>query len=284
MKFLKLIPLLLLPAVVLPSCSDDDNERDNTATLTLPTTTNFIASYDNTTGTLNSLPGASFNITVNYSASTYQVSVSDLQYAPGQVATSFVLPELHYAVTNDGWEMEHEGDIKVDASNGVSTISDLKVVFNLRATGDQTLVALSFTIDHRYDINTVLVQNVFVGTTSSVDMTDPTDKPFSTKNPQYFVQIDKTGKTAILRIAYPQFVATMPTSIQVMDFPGIPLTITREGFSLNASEIIPEIKGTPYPNFKITNLHATVETGDDFDLTFECEHFNRRVTVEGKAY
>ena len=93
MKFLKLIPLLLLPAVVLPSCSDDDNERDNTATLTLPTTTNFIASYDNTTGTLNSLPGASFNITVNYSASTYQVSVSDLQYAPGQVAT-FSAPNL----------------------------------------------------------------------------------------------------------------------------------------------------------------------------------------------
>lgn len=283
MKFLKLLPLLF-SVLLFSSCGSDNDEPENTATLSLPTSTNFIASYDNTNGNLATLPGANFFIQVNLSATTYQVAVNDLQFTPGEVATSFVLPELRYAVTQNGWEMEHEGEIKVDATNGTHTVSDLKVVFNLRANGNQVLVALSFTLDGRYDINTILTQNVFVGTTTSVDLSDPSDKPFTTKTSQYFVQLAKDGKTATLRIAYPQFLATMPSTIEVMDFPNIPVTIIRDGFTLVASEIIPEIKGTPYPDFKISNLRAEAEMGGDFDLSFECARFNRKVSVEGTSY
>lgn len=284
MKILKLLPLLAIVALILPSCGGDDDTPENVSTLSLPASTNFINSFDTQSGTLYELPGANIGIVVNQSQNIYQLTFNDLQYNSGKVATSFSLPELRYALTQTGWDMTNPGPIQVASTDGNHTVTDLNVKFSLRADGSQTLVGISLVLDSQYAVNVVLTQNAFVGTTTSTDITDPANAPFTTKNPQYMIELAKDKKTATLYIAYPQFLATMPTSIEMMEFAGIPVTMTRDGFSLNAASVIPSIKGTPYPNFEVTDVKANVISGKSLSLEFKCARFNRQVSVTGTPY
>lgn len=283
MKFIKLLPLLLLPALILPSCGDNDEPRENMVSLTIDSKLNYISSYDLSTSTTEIFPGANYGIIANMDRNAIELSVNDLQFNKGERAISFTLPEMRMNVIHTGWKLEQKESVSVQAGASTVTVSDIKIDFNLRANGSQNLVLLSFVLDGRYAINTFFTHNQFIGTTTSTDLSDPADDPFTTQQSQYLVVFDgKTNKVQV-QIANPKFLDKMPP-LSIMVFDAIPMNFSNDGFTFSASEIIPSIKGTPYPDFKVSNLEGKVVAGKTLTLKFDCARFNRQVTVAGTAY
>lgn len=283
MKLTRLLPLLLLTAIVLPSC-DDSEPAENTQSLTIDSSINYISSIDLNDNTQSILPGADYGIIVNLDNSTLQLFVNNLQYAPSERAISFTLPEMRLNYTQTGYDISQNSAMQVDAGTSTVSVSNLEIKFVLRADGSQNLVTINFTLDGRYELTTLFTYNQFIGTTTSTDLTDPTDEPFSTNQSRYLVVIDGKTNTAEVQIAYPKFLEGMPNNLGTMKFQNIPLTFTKDGFTFVIGELTPMIGEVPYPEFVLTNIRGKVVAGKTLDLTFDCEKYNREVTVDGTSY
>jgi hypothetical protein len=285
MKYLKLLPLMLLVAFILPSCIDDnDNSSSTTETLSISSTYNYIASVDIADNSLQVLPGANIGLVVDKSNVTIQLYISDLQYDANSRAVSFNTPELQMSTTTSGWSLEQsEAMTLTTSSNSTVNISNLKVKFNQRSTGSQNLVILSFTVDGRYQVSTYFTPTQYIGTTTSVDVDAPTVGVFTSETPQYLVVLDRTNMKAQVQVANAKFLDGMP-SLGTMVFDEIPLTFTKTGYTFTTDSVIPSISDVPYPAFTLTNLSGSVEAGKTLKLKFTCAKYNREVTVEGTVY
>lgn len=285
MKFPKflLLPLLALSAIILPSCGDDD-PKGNTQALTIQSSLNYISVHDRQEDKTDVFTGANYGVLVNLDQTTIQLNVNDLQYIPGERAISFSLPDIRMNITKNGWELDHPEAMQVQTGNSTVSVSRLKVEFVLRADGLQNLVSIKFVIDNRYEITTLFTHNQFIGETKSTDIDNPEKDPFSTKQSRYLITFDGKTKKAEVQIAYPKFLDGMPSNLGVMRFPDIPMTYTEDGFSFKVRSLVPQIGSDPYPAFEITNLEGKVVAGKTLLLTFECQKFNRKVTITGTAY
>lgn len=283
MKFLKFLPLLILSAFIFSSCGDD-GPTENTQALTIQSSLNYVSVIDRTDNSQTVLVGADYGVLVNLDRSTLQLHVNNFQYSSDERAISFTLPELRMDYTQTGWKLNAPSPIQVEAGSSTVTISDVKVDFNLRADGSQNLVTIDFVMDDRYEVTTFFTHNQFIGETKSTDISDPANDPFSTNQSRYLVVFDGKTKKAEVQIAYPRFMEGMPANLGIMRFADIPMTYTEDGFTFSTSSLIPEIASTPYPAFAITNLQGTVVAGKSLTLTFECEKYDRKVTVTGTAY
>lgn len=283
MRFFKFLPLLFLSAFILTSCGDD-GPQENSQTLIIQSSLNYVSVIDRTDNTQSVLPGADYGIVVNLDRSTLQLSINNFQFAASERAISFTLPEIRMDYTQTGWEINSNDPISVDTGNGSAVISNLRLKFVLRSDGSQNLVTINFVLDNRYEVTTIFTHNQFIGETKSTDITDPENNPFSTNQSRYLVILDGKTKKAEVQIAYPKFLEGMPSNLGVMRFKDIPVTSTKDGFTFATGSLIPEISNVPYPAFAITNLSGTVVAGKTLSLTFECEKYNRKVTVAGTAY
>lgn len=284
MKILKLLPLLLLSAIVLPSCNNNDDPQANTQAVVISADSSTVASYNRDDQSLDILPGAIYGVLVNLDNSTLQLSVANLQYDGNQQAISFSLPELRLGMSQTGWLLDHAEPISVQTQSGTATISKLQVNFALRANGAQNVVRIYMVLDDKYELTTIFNNSQFIGTTTSTDITDPADNPFTTDLSQYLVVIDRQKKTAQVQIANPKFLDNMPSNLGIMIFDNIPLTFSADGYTFSTSNLIPKIGKDPYPAFEISNLQGSVIAGKSLSLTFDCAKFNRKVTVAGTAY
>lgn len=283
MKFLKFLPLLFLSAFIYTSCGDD-GPTENTQVLTIQSSLNYVSVIDRDDNTQSVLNGADYGILVNLDKSTLQLNVNNFQYSPSERAINFTLPELRMDYTQTGWQLNAPDPVRVQTGASEVTVSDIKVYFVLRADGSQNLATLDFVVDGRYEVTTFFTHNQFIGETRSTGISNPDDKPFSTNQSRYLVIFDGKTKKAEVQIAYPKFIDGMPSNLGIMRFPDIPLTYTKDGFTFKTSSLIPEIANVPYPAFAITNLEGTVVAGKTLSLTFECEKYDRKVTVTGTAY
>lgn len=284
MKLFKLLPLMLLSAFILSACGDDEPQEE-TQSLTISSSLNYISSLDKTTGTIAVLPGADYGILAFPERNMVELYVNNLQYDPNETAITFAIPAIRMNVTQGGWKYDGSETFTVQADNRTATVSNLKVDFVLRSDGAQNLVYIYFVLDGRYELTTFFVNNFFIGTTSSTDLTDPANAPFFTQQSQYLVIIDKKTMTAEVQIAYPKFVEAMPAErVGTMKFQNIPMSFTGDGMTFRINELIPLAGNAPFPNYKITNLWGTIHAGKSLSLTFDCEAFNRKVTVDATAY
>ena len=284
MKFFQILTLLSLPVVMLTSCgNDDDNPSGNSFSLPVDAAGNTILSQNISTGAVEALPGANYGLKGDLDNGVLTLTINDLQYDSQKNAISFTLPAARLSITQGSFSVDQAGDVSVALSNGAVTVSDLLIKFALQTNGTQKLVQLSYTIDHTYKITTVFNSNIFVGTTTTTDLTSPETKPFTSQEPMYNVVLDRKNKTAQLQIAYAKFLPAMP-SLGVMYFDKIPVEYTADGFTFSINEVVPSINNTPYPDFKVANVSGTVVAGKTLKLTFECARFNRKVSFEGTAY
>jgi hypothetical protein len=284
MKLLKILPLMLLAALSLPSCVDSDNSDDNTAVLSINSSVNYISSIDIADNSLQVLPGANYGATVDMNAATIQLYVNDLQYDANTRAVSFTLPTMQMSTTTSGWSLDHsEAMTLTTTSNTTVNISDLKIKFNMRSNGSENLVSLAFTVDGRYQVKTIFTATQYIGTTTSVDVDAPGLNSFTSDSPQYLVVIDKTKMLAQVQVANAKFLDGMP-SLGTMVFDEIPMTFTKEGFTFKTDSVIPSISSVPYPDFTLTNIEGSVAAGKTMSLKFTCPKYNREVTVAGTVY
>lgn len=282
MKYLKTILLASLVALILPACSDSNDNYTNTQSMALKASDSFISSYSIKDNTTYALSGAPILLTVDFANSTIQLSANSLQYDPNELAISFELPATPFSYKESGWELTSTATFDIE-SGSHHTISDLNIKFNSRANGMQVLTKLSFIVDNNYDVCFIFRQNVFSGTTRTFDINNPSDV-FTTENPLYMVQLNSDGKTAFLAIANPQFVSNMPSTISSMQFPALNVKYIRGGIQFESEKLTPTIGNTPYPKYEITDFNGIMVLGSSLNLDFKCMAFTREVEVTGKPY
>lgn len=284
MKLIKLHPLLMLLVAVLPSCSNDDEVKGNIQNVAIPSSLNVVSSYDKVNGTREALQGADYGVIVNLDNGTLQLVVTNMVYAKDERAISFTLPEFKLSIGSNGWKMDHTDPVSVETAWGKATVSDIHVTFAMRLNGSQNLVGISMVLDDRYELNTIFTTTQYTAKTTSTDITDPTNNPFTTEMSAYLVEIDPKTMKARLQIASPKFLTGMPDNLGIMIFNDIPFTFTDNGFSFSKQTLIPNIGNDPYPAFEITNLSGKVVAGQTLTLTFDCAKYNRNVSVAGNIY
>lgn len=286
MKTLRLfLAALALPMLMLTSCND--TEDDNTASLRLSSSDNIILSTKKADNTTEALPGANYNIVVDYNTNTCKIAVNDLQFDTQKSAISFDMPDIRIAVGSTGWIIR-QNEATVQTSNGTAKITNFDAWFTMRVGGSSALAGISFTIDGQYEIHTLLTTSNFTGTITSTIIGDPSNDPFTSQNPTYSVLVNRETQTAEVRIYNPQFSADMPANLGTMVFPNLPVVYTRTGFVVDMTKVIPEIATTsgsdPYPQFAITNLKVAYVAGSQVNMDFDCAAFNRHVYAFMQPY
>lgn len=280
-----LLAALVLPALMLTSCNDTEDE--NTASLRLSSSDNIILSTNKTDNTTEALSGANYTINVDYNSNICQISVNDLQYDSKKSAISFAMPDIRIAVGSTGWVIRQD-EATVQTTSGTAKITGFEAWFTMRVGGASALAGITFTIDGQYEIHTLLTTSNFTGELTSTIIGDPTNSPFTTKNSTYSILVNPSTQTAEVRIYNPQFSADMPTNLGTMVFPNLPLTYTGKGFVVDLNKVIPEIATTsgsdPYPQFAITNLRVAYVAGSRVNMYFDCAAFNRHVEVTMQPY
>lgn len=142
-------------------------------------------------------------------------------------------------------------------------------------------LVFSFVLDGKYKIEGSRSPIVLAGTIESVPAEGPM---FTSTKPLYSFVFDFSKRLAEIRLANIQFSDIMP-QMSLMTFPGIPFTISPDGkkLFLQTESLIPCIGDTPYPNFPITQLSATVTPGQGADLDFVCTFRDMPYNISVKA-
>lgn len=113
---------------------------------------------------------------------------------------------------------------------------------------------------------TVQRQRVYFGSTGVFNNVANTN--FITKSPYYTVTLDPSTMLATIDVYQAEFAASMPA--MDMNFANVPFSVSNLGYKLTCEELIPTIKGVPYPNYKITDLEGDATFSSGLDLRFNC--------------
>lgn len=284
MKILKILSIaILIP--MLSACRGDDSPT-NSARMDIRSESNTLLVTDITTSETYKCSGADYAIFVDFDNATGNVSINNLLLPGASRAISFDLPETRLQVTMLGFKIEQIQPVSVPTNTGSSVnISDLKVEYYYPANATPNPLNISFTINGSMRCVTLFEVTRYQGTTSSTDLDDPADSPYSTTISQYMVRLDSEDNTVSIAISRPKFVDAMPDQmIGTMIFPDIPVTYTEDGITFESASFVPMVGEDPYPQFRITNLSGRIVAGSSFDLTFDCQAFKRNVKVAATCF
>lgn len=123
------------------------------------------------------------------------------------------------------------------------------------------------------EVSAVREEEVYFGNTSVINAGNSSQ--FLTNKPIYKVSLNPETMLANIKIFQAQFADRMPP--MDMEFNNIPFEIAQNGYKFATDELIPMIKGIPFPDYKVTNLsgQATAMTAKaisntGLDLRFNC--------------
>lgn len=266
------------------SLNDDDlGIKEQTATLTVAPEYTFtaVAAAGNTDEAWSVYPGASYAFKFDFKAQKCDITATDLKYLDDNTSTTFTLSNL--PLSNEKYPsivqgVNTPGPVAFQGADGQNhVVTDIRLFCMLdpyRLFDDnkqRNSVYLSFKIDGNI-VKAIEYDQYFFGTTSTTDLASATQAPVTSTSARYRLQLKRkdanTSLAADLTILNPRFIPNMP--VERMTFPDIPLTLTTDGYSLEAEKIIPTISGTPYPAFPITDLAASVVFENSFTLEFTC--------------
>ena len=83
----------------------------------------------------------------------------------------------------------------------------------------------------------------------------------------YVIDLSDDGAVATLTINNARFAAMMPA--MTMQFKGIAVEVVDGSYVLTSDELVPEIAGTPFPRYTVTDLSGSF-TGTSGSLFFTC--------------
>lgn len=113
----------------------------------------------------------------------------------------------------------------------------------------------------------VETQNHFSYSAKTTVITNGVEGEYVNTESTYVIDLSDDMKTATLTINNAKFAERMPPL--TMQFKGISVEPTENGYVLSSEELIPEIANTPYPGYLITGLSGNI-TGTDGFLNFIC--------------
>lgn len=211
---------------------------------------------------------------VNMSKGLCTVTFSGLKKEDGSAMPQFSLVDMKWTPQNNVWGVATAMTPTVSSNSGAAPkIKNVKFEWNNRiqlsqalANADFTVCKFEFTLDDTYQIiggNRIIVMG---GETTS---TPVGGEAFSSKKPYYKIVPDFAKKTADINIINAQFANGMPA--MSMDFTDVPMSIDYGTITLKAENLVPSIKGVPYPSFPISNLKLQyMRWENNTTLSFGC--------------
>ncbi len=277
MKYLKLIFCAMMLSVAMVSCDEDEPGPSGVIAFWVPGEDfewfNYVYNTATETGVV--YDGAKYQAA--FTGWNAAVTVENVKFADRMHQISFIVDSLSWS--NTPGIMNIAGENRVPKLVDGSSMSGYIVNDFKMNIADRTLdtdstelyipnVNITYSINNLFEVRAIQKENYYFGNTEVV-ATD--GSVYKNDESIYKIKLNPVTKTADLTIIGAKFAKMMPA--MDMDFKDIPFELDNSGYKLIVDELIPEIKGVPYPAYTIKNLNGEVIFEEGFELKFGCMGF-----------
>lgn len=180
------------------------------------------------------------------------------------------------SITGLPWGVSEEGSMIINQATvaAVPSVTNLKVDYMNRyvptsyGSASSPVIRMSFTYNNRYDVVLYQEQYLYIDNQTTVTTLEDGSTYSPAVGTQYVVTLNPSAMTATLFINGAKFAENM-RAVQ-MTFKDIPMTFVTGGYALQATSLIPESSGTPYPQYEITDLRGNAMINSRFSLDYTC--------------
>lgn len=254
--------------VLLGACSSDDDS--NYASKTFPGCFAYV--NDMPTGATAIYSGVTYQLSIYYGDNKAQLQISGLQLPDGTKFPTMVLKDLRWKMDKYGWYDIEATNVKPSLSNygKQPEFTTLKVRFCDRYIGGTSSpgLAVYYILDSKYSVSSAYSRQTIIGNLVSTDIA--TGEEYKDNDCTYYLHFNMDTRRLEITMKQAKFVGSMPMRLDIV-LKNIPFTITGTKARWSMDAITPEIGGTPYPSFPITDLSGEYDFGDGLDMTFDCE-------------
>ncbi len=285
MKSLKMIFCAMMLSMVMVSCDKDEPGPGGAVAFWVPGEDfewfNYV--YNTATGAGVIYDDAKYHAA--FSGWYAAVTVENAQFAKG-------MPQISFVVDSLAWS-NYTGVMNITGSNVVPrlvggaemdgyVVNDIKMSIEDRMLDTDTAelyipnVNITYTINSLFKVRAVQEENYYFGNTNVDNVVDGSE--YNNGEAIYKLELDSETMTADLTIIGAKFAKMMPAMDMV--FEDIPFEMSFDKFTMKIDELIPEIKGVPFPAYTIKNLEATGVFEGGLNLQFGCNDYSVSAVLE----
>lgn len=243
-----------LATIIISSCSSSENV--NYIEISCNMANRTVSSNGSTT-----LSGSTYLLVLDFNSSLATLSTSSASI-PGISASSFVITNMPFTYDSYGYYFD------IDYANPtINGVVDSSITFsNINGYYTSNEYQFSYTVDELYTTY-VTPLDIYYGysETTVINKYDTTAESFTSDEIAYEIVFDTDNETASLYIWDAQFSDSM-TALDMV-FNDLTLTPKSTGYTISASSATPEIDGTTYEDYAITNLSIELKDSE-FNASF----------------
>ncbi|MCM1066075.1 MAG: hypothetical protein NC418_00695 [Muribaculaceae bacterium] len=252
------------------SCSSDRDDR-NYSEITFPGCFAFVTDVPNGADAV--YTSVSYQVKQYYGDNSAEVLISGLKLPDGTSFPTMSLKGLTWTVDKDGWfVIKSKGEMKPTLSNygTVPTFDtfELRYLNRYLQGAPSPGVCVRYMLNKVYSVTSAYARHNVYGLTESTNVA--TGTTFSTQATSYVLAFNMETRRLEITMNNSRFLEAMPTGFNIV-LKNIPFTIVGSKAIWDVDAITPEIGGTPYPAYPISNLNGTFDFGDGLDMEFDCE-------------
>lgn len=268
-KYIATLGAAIMTALSFTSCLSSNSDNEQTYTSRVVSSETFNRVEDAETGEVCVTNGATYQFAYNFTKATIVTEISGLSLTPGSSGLSFRTPALELKIDGQkgfyycsGTDIVPQGD---QAAYVFTTYSFRSIPGRTYDNHLAPVYCLNYTLNNRYHVTVIQVDNFYFGTTTS---TADDGKTFTTVEPACHIQLNKDKMTATL--AYNNLKlsnASLSKSFYVKD---LPFTTTSTGYIIQHSEPVNPYDGAnaKIENVEISNINVSANIATGANVTF----------------
>lgn len=252
------------------SCSDDDKNENYTEKVFSYT---FAYVNDISSGAVAAYTNVAYKLTLYYGDNKASLAINGLRLPDGTNYPTMSLRNLRWKVVEGGW-YEIEGtnltpEVAVSGEKPVFTTFKLRYLPRYLDKGltPSDGFVVRYTVDAKYSVTSAYAVQKLFGETVSTNVASGSE--YKTLDTDYELNFNMDTRRLQINIKNARFMDRMPAGFNIV-LKDIEFVINGTTASWNVASITPYIGGTPYENYKITNLKGSMDFGDEFELEFDC--------------
>lgn len=269
MNLTKIAAFVLLAAAVLGFTACNDNNDDELVTVCSVTSCYTMMTDKTAGGAPVASSEVSFSIEQDWNTAKADIKISGLRLPDGSSYTSFTLVDCPWSVDNDGWMVFSATNPLISSETAAApSLDNFELKLLNRSVGQAYApgVSFSFTVNSTYFVQGSRKPFFLIGETVS---TPEGGMPFTSYSPTYSVDVDNAKSEATINIMGAQFANGMPALN--ISFAGIKSSFREDGsYLLTCDNLIPTIDSTPFEDYPISDLSATLDPEKGMKLVFVC--------------
>ncbi len=261
-KTFKVIFAAAVLAMGLSSCigGDDDTTRSETIM-------NCFAYVENLADRQPSgFTGLSYEIKLNYTKGTADVTINDMKLPDGKSYSSVKLSDMKFSINKEGWIELSASSLEAQAPDATLQLSSVDIRICDRVTAEMRLPGFyaRYIVDAKYSVLSAASKQYQFGTTTSTWASGK----YETTAVDYVFGFEPEARTVNILMKNCRFVEQMPAMNILLE--KVPFTVSGSSANFNIESIVPKIGDTPFPGFTIKNLSGYYDFSTGFVATFQC--------------